>query len=372
MQPGDGHSNAAPQTIAMKIYIESVGGNELSALLRKLHGVADRPLHVIADDPSVADLILLCGSWSKSDSVLTGHPLVKLYPEKCAVYSDMDGYLPLLPGVYCSPMRGYSTRIGRVRSYSYIVRHIQKGNPFIQPLAGGRTRDLLFSFQGSISSWVRKRLFKMDFGRPDILIEDTTHHQNWVQSSSSERQQKLYVETIGRSHFVLCPRGSGSGSFRFFETMRMGVAPVLIADGYVLPEGPDWDSFLIRVAEKEIENLPAILEPRRGESEDLGERAREAWERWFSTSQEFNQIVAQCELSLRSSGSSERIYRRLWPVMTFTYYSRRTIRKRIRASGLWLLRTLRLKPPYKIRDQAIPDFDPKSAKDDISLEKVQP
>lgn len=41
---------------------------------------------------------------------------------------------------------------------------------------------------------------------------------------------KKYVKNILQSYIALCPRGYGGSSFRFYEAMQLGVAPMLIGD----------------------------------------------------------------------------------------------------------------------------------------------
>ena len=351
----------------MNIFLQRLGQSELAPILEKLSSVARENIHTLVDSPDKADIIVLCGSWTTEGAVrlLTANPLIKQYPTKCVVHSDDDAYLPLLPGVYCSPKIGYSTKRGRVRSYSYIVRHVEKGNPFVATSREPQEKELLFSFQGSNSSFVRKRLFNMNVHRNDILIEDTTHHQNWVLSGTRTKQQEAYVTNISRSHFVLCPRGSGTGSVRLFEVMSLGVAPVVISDRYVLPEGPDWNSFLIRVPEKDIANLVSILEAHRSESVLRGKRAKEAWSRWFATEEEFNQIVMRCQSALVACTGWETLYRRLWPFMILKHYSFRLVRRSTRRLILRTVRLLGLRMPYSIRDQPPHEFDPTCTRDDI-------
>jgi hypothetical protein len=342
----------------VKVFIEDLRSNEVARVLKWLHGQAAEPLHALVDDPAQADLIVICGNWAGEDGsrALTANPLVRRFPERCTVCTDGDIFVPLLPGVYCSPRMGYSTRKGRVQCYSYIARHDKHGNPFVAPLDPNRKRDLLFSFQGGSTSFVRKRLFRIDFGRPDVLVEDTSFHLNWVETADTERQQRRYVETIARSHFVLCPKGIGTGSFRLFEVMRMGAAPVVISDPWVLPEGPDWDSFLIRVREKDIRNLPSILEPYRAESALRGERAKQAWDRWFSTGQEFNQIIARCEAARVAAAPGAKMYRLLWPAMILKPEAWKRIRRPARAMVMGILRVLKLRLPFSVRDESLPRF----------------
>jgi hypothetical protein len=123
-------------------------------------------------------------------------------------------------------------------------------------------KNLLFSFQGGSTSLLRKRMFNLKFGRSDVLIENTSTYYHWDlwQPGRQERQQR-YAQTIAESHFVLCPRGAGAGSIRLFEVMQAGVAPVLISGNYSLPAHVPWNTFLIRIAERDISRLPALLEP---------------------------------------------------------------------------------------------------------------
>src|ERR1700692_1432123 len=76
--------------------------------------------------------------------------------------------------------------------------------------------------------------------------------------------------------------------------MGMGVAPVVISDRLLLPEGPDWGSFAIRVPERKIKQLDTILERQLGESAERGRLARAAYEQWFAPEVVFNHVVAAC------------------------------------------------------------------------------
>jgi hypothetical protein len=68
----------------------------------------------------------------------------------------------------------------------------------------------------------------------------------------SERQH--YFERLTDSKFVLCPRGTGTTSSRFFETMHFGRIPILISDAARLPleNKIKWEDLIIRVKEDEM------------------------------------------------------------------------------------------------------------------------
>ena len=344
----------------MKLFIHEAVESECGSLLESLHRKAAPQLHELVDSPEQADLILVTGSYTAEGLAqkVTKSQFIRKHADKVVAYNDDDAYLPLLPGTYCSPMAGRSTSIGRARTYSYIVRHLAKGNPFIRPVAGDARKELLFSFQGRCCAPVRKRMMRFNYGRDDVFIENTSSFSNWGRDTSVTDRQQLYVDTVHRSHFGLCPRGGGTGSFRFFETMQMAVAPVLLSDGFVLPEGPDWDSFLITVPERDVARLPEILEPHRDESRERGRLARLAWEQWFDTDKEFNEIVDRCAKAHEASRAGEATYRAFWPLLVTNHYAKRAARR----NASKVVRTLARRAGVKVQNfrEGVEDYDLKS------------
>jgi len=78
---------------------------------------------------------------------------------------------------------------------------------------------------------------------------------------------------------------------RLFEAMSLGVAPVLISDRYVLPRGPAWDTFLVRIPERRARDVVAILRPLASQSAPRARLARAAWEEWFAPDVIFDRLV---------------------------------------------------------------------------------
>jgi hypothetical protein len=324
--------------------------------LPMLHDRAARSKrHEVVPDPGLADVILLFGVFALDPERLLDHEVYKAFPDKCAVYTEEDAYLPLAPGVYCSARTDENTRIGRVFSYTYLSRNGRHHNPFLAevptatPTPFAPVKHYLFTFQGGSTSLVRKRLFNLRFDRKDILIENTSTYYHWDESQPDRRERQLrYAESIAASHFVLCPRGAGLGTMRFFEVMASGIAPVLISDGYELPPGPDWAKFLIRIPEREIAMLPQILEPHVSSSAERGRMAREAFLKYFSVEQEFDQIVDLAARSLRHDGLPEMEFRKRQPAMIRQAERKRRLRNVLRAAALKSLKALGLKNPYQM------------------------
>jgi len=177
-------------------------------------------------------------------------------------------------------------------------------------------KKYLFSFAGGSTSLLRKRLYKIKFSRPDVLIENTSDYYHWDSSQPGrDERQKNYATTIASSHYALCPRGASVNSFRLYEVMEMGVAPVILSDKLLLPEGPNWDSFAIRVPERKIKKLDTILAARGDESAERGRLAREAYEQWFAPSVIFNHLVAACERTRENRRIPERWIHPFWGFM---------------------------------------------------------
>jgi hypothetical protein len=337
----------------MKVFLTAVRETDQLSLLQAHASFAKR--NVLVSDPSSSDLILIFGSPALEPELLLQSEVYKAFPDRCVTYSEEDLIVPFLPGLYCSARKSIHTRIGRVFSYAYIARNGRHENRYIgettspAPIGTAAQKRYLFTFLGGSTSLVRKRLYNLQFDRSDVLIENTSTYWHWDNSQHDRYdRQKRYAEILAASHFALCPRGAGTGSWRFFEAMAAGVAPVLISDDYVLPPGPDWDSFLIRVPERHIARLPAILESRLETSIDRGRLARQAFDEHFSIESEFDRVAELAALSLRHGPPSEAYFRKRQAAMLRNFEWRLKTRAALRAIGLKTLKALHLKNPYQM------------------------
>ncbi len=243
------------------------------------------------------------------------NPLIRRYPEKTMAYSEVDALIPYVPGVYPSARKPGGFSLRRTQSNTYFSRYKSSHNPEIRPRP--RTaKKTLFCFLGRKDCRVRTNLIDHDFRRDDVLVRETTGFMHWQDGIVGRKEaQREYAEALARTHFALCPRGMGFGSIRFFEVMEMGVAPVLLADQYALPPGPSWGDFLLQVPEADFRRLPEILETHVAESAVRGEKAREAWERYFSPEVAFDRMVEQLEQIRMERVIPEWLYRKLWPLL---------------------------------------------------------
>ena len=131
-------------------------------------------------------------------------------------------------------------------------------------------KDIFYSFIGldsaSVKGYaVRRKIFDMKHPANTIIKERKYWH--WGRKSFGQKLSPVqqigecmeYKNVLARSRFSLCPRGYGSNSVRFWESLQAGAIPVLLSDNLVLPEGIEWDKTIIRISEAEVETIPKVL-----------------------------------------------------------------------------------------------------------------
>jgi hypothetical protein len=337
----------------MKVYLGALRETDQVGILQD-HAAFSKS-HEIVSSPSAADLILLLGVSSHDPQQLMDYEAYKGFPDRCSIYTEEDDYLPLLPTVHTNARRGLHTRIGRVFNYAHISRNGRHQNRFVgettsaEPIGRNAQKRYLFSFLGGSTSILRKRLFNLRFNRSDLLIENTSAYWHWDNSQPDrDDRQRRYAETLAASHFALCPRGAGAGSSRFFEVMAAGVAPVLLSDDYELTPGPAWDQFLIRVRERDISRLPAILETHLASAAERGRLARCAFDEYFAVDREFDCLVDLAARALRHGPPGEEYFRRRQMAMFRKFERKSKTRAALRSLVLGTLKALHLKNPYQM------------------------
>jgi Exostosin family len=253
----------------------------------------------ITDQAEEADLILFVDSYTDTRyRFIRHHPLTARQPHKCFLYSQSDNPIHVLPGVYSNLFRRHH-RPGWSDSFCYVDTY--KSNPY---LAKARElcseRLLLFSFLGRNSHPVRQKLFACRFDRADVIIEQTARYNHWALDERAEQFQRRYAEVSASSKFIVCPRGTGVSSIRLFEAMELGCVPVIVSDDWVPPSGPRWEDFSIRVPERNLHQLEAIIVERETDWEAMATLARQEWFHWFQEKNFLRQIVHRM-LTLRAS-----------------------------------------------------------------------
>ena len=289
-------------------------------------------VHEAVDEPGAAAIILFVETHAGAGhyfQLVRSHPVYRELRERCYLFCSDDRIVPFLPGVFASVEARWHWPAW-TRSGHYVdVR--ETDGVYFEP---ERTPSRLFSFVGATSNHpLRRRV--MALRHPDGLILDVSSQSLAVEERRrSPRMQtewrRRYAESIHESAFVLCPRGAGASSRRIFEAMMLGRAPVIVSDQWVPPGGPEWESFSVRVAERDAQKIPALLEGRASDAAEMGARARAEWLDWFSEEACFHRTVDWC-LELAEASPSRAGMRRYLPhlQMLRPYHAARAVAKRI-------------------------------------------
>jgi hypothetical protein len=258
------------------------------------HGV-----HCISPDRESADLILFVdarfehGEWDFK--TMRRHPLVRARPEACFVYDETDCPWCSMPGVYVGmPAAAMDRRRQRAGPYVALLNDQVGAAAATIDATGGPT--LLFSFSGRDCHPVRRRILQLR--HPRGVVEDTSGI-NFFGDANRPPEEMLaarqrYAAGIGRSKFVLCPRGTGTASFRLFETLAAGRVPVILSDDWVPPDGPDWGSCSLRVPEAMVDGVPALIERLEASWPAMASAARRAWAEYFAPDVIWHRLIESC------------------------------------------------------------------------------
>ncbi len=291
--------------------------------------------HVLSDDPAAADLILFVENWKCNfllDQVVR-HPLNKRYPDKVFCFCENDTIVARVPGIYASLPRhlrhpGWAT----TGPYLWMMRdaEVEFNDPQFEP-------DLLFSFVGSAyTNPVRGKLLKMK--HPRAVLEDIGSQTEYMRYRATETERQAfrhhYDLMLKRSKFCLCPPGAACSSIRFFEALRAGRVPVLMADEYQPPPGPDWSTCTVIIPQRQVDSIPRRLEQLEPRAAEMGRAAAAVYDQWYSPQRFFTRVVDMClELqSNRRPGPWHARFRTLNQLRQQPYFGnlQRMVRSRIR------------------------------------------
>lgn len=138
-------------------------------------------------------------------------------------------------------------------------------------------RKILYSFMGGYTPCyltnIRKKIFEMNHPKNTFIKSKNNWHfdnivykyqvqnikltKNDIQSDINGT--RLYNELLLKSRYSLCPSGTGPNSIRLWESLAVGTIPIILADTLDLPPHPLWKKSIIRLEEKDLNDLNKIL-----------------------------------------------------------------------------------------------------------------
>jgi Exostosin family len=251
--------------------------------------------HQRTENPDEADVILapIIGvGFGPFFGDLRASGFFKTHKAKVICYCPDDLVYPAIPGIYPS-LAPRLAGLGWACGGHYVSAHVRQHH--FEPGIDGSRRDVLFSFVGSSQTHrVRTGLLQLKHPRAELIDSSpTTSKKHWWEQDPTTIEAKVaqFQQILGRTKFALCPRGVSASSIRLFEAMEAGCVPIIIADDLVLPEGPDWSSFCLRVPERHIGTIPALAESMEPEFDTMSKLSRAAWEDYFSEWSSFHRLV---------------------------------------------------------------------------------
>ncbi|MGA2470755.1 MAG: exostosin family protein [Solirubrobacteraceae bacterium] len=278
----------------MNVFIATAGDEAWNRELRaEVVAVARRDrfgVHVVVEEPRDSDIVLFVDAHQHLTDwrmhALRTHPLVRARPMAAFVYDERDVPRDLLPGVYVSmPRNRFDAERHRAVGY-YWLKTDTTG-------VRGAVPDLLFSFAGRATGGVRDAVLALR--HPRAIVEDTTRYDFFAGDRDElAPAQERYREVIGRSKFVLCPRGAGSASLRLFEALAAGRVPVILSDAWVEPAGIAWASCALCIPERDVAGVPAQLERAEAQWPAMSAAAAAVYDEWFAPDVWFHRVVECC------------------------------------------------------------------------------
>lgn len=265
---------------------------------------------VIVDNIDQAQVVILTMSWnyySITNQLFLAHKLVeKAQQVNKQVWSINNGdfgvNLPKIKNLTVFRQSGYTSnkQIGHVGFPSIIsdylsINHLESAylnaSYVEKPIVGfcgltngskrnaikDMTKQILRNFRSQLGfsssepqsittpSYLRATLLK-------VLEEQTNinhrfikrkHYRAGIDLREKETHEttKQFYDNILESHYVLCVRGAGNFSVRFYETLMMGRIPLYVhTDGFLpLSDEIDWKSHVVWVDYKDRHHISEIL-----------------------------------------------------------------------------------------------------------------
>lgn len=282
------------ENAAMKAFFTSAYPEERTAVdwLKESAKIDPFGVHSLANTPEEADIVVFAETHPAQDLYLLRarfHPLYRKFRARAFVYHDWYVVLPIYAGLF--PNQSRTRAPFPCASFHYLARRCE--NDAIA-FDSSTERPYLFSFVGSSrTASLRREVFSLN--HPRAFLKDTGEARAWnMNRAQKENYEGDYAKVMAQSKFVLCPRGLGPASYRLFETMEMGRAPVIISDDWQFPVGPNWNEFSFQVPESDIAKIPEILEQNEARALEMGWAARRAWEEWCSQRVSFHRVVEAC------------------------------------------------------------------------------
>ncbi|MCP5149161.1 MAG: exostosin family protein [Ectothiorhodospiraceae bacterium] len=172
-------------------------------------------------------------------------------------WGDLEWDLPCL--TVGRVLKVSASRRGAAEAMPYFVDDLEEGEAARLPAGPIAHAGDLCGFVGNLDSHPLRRRLAAAIERIDPTGSRVRLRHTEVGPADARRDR--YLRALGDARFVLCPRGGGLNSARFFETLALGRIPVLVADDTRLPleSTIPYREFVVRLPEDDLDSLLARI-----------------------------------------------------------------------------------------------------------------
>lgn len=149
-------------------------------------------------------------------------------------------------------------------------------------------------FMGWENNQLRKHIAKAYSNKEGFSVKLRNSYYNYDSARNKAFEQE-YCDALAAAKFSICPRGIGTGTRRFWESLAAGAVPILISDGLTLPDCWDWHDTIIRMRETTAIYTPdSILHYSRTRGvEEKSEKCKKAHE-FFTNPENLSRYITKC------------------------------------------------------------------------------
>jgi hypothetical protein len=257
--------------------LSNISSSNSSVLDAVKHALLSRQDAEEVDTPEKANAIIIQEKNSFKNfnyiSELLADSIISRFADKVYTINTDDCATGLLRGLYTSlPKSRFDINLYRAVPYMEYPNDLIFSAKF-----DNVTPIYLAAWRGNTKSNVlRLKMVKALESKTGFKIEKTN---SWLNHNDNEKEE--YVNMIRHAEFSLCPAGWAPVSYRIYESMALGKCPVIIADEFVPPSGPNWSEFALFFPERNIKNLTDYLISNRNLASQLGKNALLAWKKHF-------------------------------------------------------------------------------------------
>lgn len=116
-------------------------------------------------------------------------------------------------------------------------------------------------FCGALTHGLRSQVISELNNSKNIKTNFLIRNSFWGGNVWGDTVRKQYIENTLNSDFVVCVRGAGNFSYRFYETMCLGKIPIVIDTDIDLPfeDFIDYGNYILKIPIKEIGNIQELV-----------------------------------------------------------------------------------------------------------------